>query len=418
MYGTDIKRKPFWWLAAAILLAAAVLRLYNLGGPELWMDEQSGYWTAGNSYERIVEMKWERRSSEQPDPPLSALLAGMLLVGVHDDDPSGKATSSRFRFRLTAALAGWLAVVAAALIALRLADRRTALLTAAFLGLFFYGVYYSREGRPYALILLFATLAAGAVAELARHPKRWWPAGLLGVSLAGAAYSHYFAGFLYFVAAGWIAAFLLLPGALEAGERRPFFWRAGAGFLLGCALYAPWMPVFVWVVEQHFDAGDLYGYSGTSPAMGLRTGTFWFDLLGRWTVGVGRGVLGLELAIIGALVAWRRFRPAAALLLPWLLLPWLVWPWLPGSGQMHFRYLIFTYPAYCMLMAMGLVAAVGWLQEHNLLSVKRWVAPTVLVLIVFLLLVRSFWYLPEPILNSAKCIGDPPYPESCQIFIE
>ncbi len=414
---SPIKKMAF--LAAALLLAAAAfVRLANLGETPLWADEMGVFWTTCFLAEKVVERKQARVPAEQQDPPLLPLAAKLFLPGHGLPDLTPETVAARFRFRLASAVAGWLAVVLVLLLGWRLAGWPTALTAAAFMAFLYYGVYYSREGRPYALIMFFACGAAVSIVALVRRPSHWWPAATLALSLAGAVYSHYFAAFMFVVVAAWIVTFTFAPGGVDPRQRRTFVSRAVVGTLIGALLYLPWASTFIWIIERHFDAFDLHGYHGQAPAMGMGVVSYARNLLGFWAMGKALWWPGAILAGWGLVFAWRNHRRAALLLGPWLFASWLVWPWLPGSGMAHSRYMIFAYPAYCLLLAFGVTGVGDRLREivpspwrHRL---GRWV-PMGLIVIVLL---HSLIYLPEVLRGGVMCTGDPPQPQVCSRFIE
>src|SRR6185369_949041 len=148
------------------------LRVYGLGTPVLWLDDMLMYDVATQSkaqpwYAWLTGLEFE-------DGPLylGSLLAGRVVPGVH-----GLETSDR----LAAAVAGTLTIPLAALAGALAAGPLVGVATAWLLAVAPFHVYYSREGRPYALLTLLATLAL--LAFLAR--RRRSSAGLgWGVAIA------------------------------------------------------------------------------------------------------------------------------------------------------------------------------------------------------------------------------------------
>lgn len=117
--------------------------------------------------------------------------------------------------------------------------RRVAEVSVALLASAPYAVYYATEVRPYALVTFFSALGMLAFIELARRP-RWWWALLLGISVAGGMYSHYWT--MYLVATGLV---IVVVRWWKQGSSASTWWTLG-GFLGGGVAFLPWLPTFLY----------------------------------------------------------------------------------------------------------------------------------------------------------------------------
>src|SRR5947199_735349 len=233
-----LRRRVAVAAVALATLAGGALRFYGLGTPSLWLDEMIMYDVAT----RAEHNKWHAwiTGFEFENGPLyiASLLAGRVVHGVEASD------------RLAAAIAGTLTIPLVG-IAATLAGGSVAGVAAAWLfAVAPFNVYYSREGRPYAILALLATLALLAFLARRRRTSLW-----LGAAVALAA--PYLAVSAFQVLAGTIlTAGLCALAGLRArpgpGDRPPLppfpplppetdrrRWpRLAATGLAGLALYA------------------------------------------------------------------------------------------------------------------------------------------------------------------------------------
>jgi 4-amino-4-deoxy-L-arabinose transferase-like glycosyltransferase len=175
---------PVWWNPAwfrpltAILLIAAMLRLFQLGQSSLWYDE-------------VVTMRLARtkdpahllRLLQQIDAtraPLHPLLLQCWIFLFGDSDLAGRSLS---------ALCGILTVAMVHWVGRQAFDMKTGLWAAWLSACSPLLVYYSREVRMYAWLVLVTCLGWGLLFSHRRTPKLWKSA-LYGLSLVAITYSH------------------------------------------------------------------------------------------------------------------------------------------------------------------------------------------------------------------------------------
>ncbi len=145
------------WLRAAVIagatIAGAWLRLRSLGGPSLWLDEILNVDLARGFFSRSP-LDWFA-GFESENGPLYYLLQALWL---------GLPAPLDVTFRLSASILG-IASIPLFWLALRPLGERIALVAATLLAVSPIHVYYSREGRPYAALVLFAIVLLGAIAR-------------------------------------------------------------------------------------------------------------------------------------------------------------------------------------------------------------------------------------------------------------
>lgn len=154
----------FWsrrsWPLAPLALAALALRLWGLDRTSLWRDE--GYTVV------FTHLPWRTLlgfgAGYDVHPPLYYALTKVVALAL-PDALAGRALS---------AVAGALTIVALYACAVRLLDRRAALVAAAVLALAPLHLWYSQEARMYTLLGFFVTLALLALLGAAGTWSPWW----------------------------------------------------------------------------------------------------------------------------------------------------------------------------------------------------------------------------------------------------
>jgi 4-amino-4-deoxy-L-arabinose transferase-like glycosyltransferase len=411
-------RQWFVLLVGVILVGAFVVRFAGLKTPDLWIDETTGYWTAHRTVAEILTEKARPTGECQPDPPLHVLSSKVLLPKFGRTEGERELPNERLRFRLPAAATGWLAAALVLLLGVSLFGRRAGLVAGALMAFLYYPVYYSREARPYAWVMFFSVVAALAWWRQTRAPRHNWPWFVMGLALAGAMYANYFAVFMLWIAAFWVALFVLVPEAVSRANRRTVAGKGALAIGLAALLYGPWWSAFFFVTQRHMSARHFFNHSGLAPIKGSEIGDFFLKQIGQWTMGRGWWAPGLVLATLGVWWLWRNNRPALLLLLPWLLAAVPIWPLVPGSKLVHFRYLIFSLPAYLMLVATGVAAVAGWVRGEGENRRRRLAAAVVWIALLAVLLLPSLGPLGRLVGGAEKCTSEIGQPAECLRFIE
>ncbi|HUP42168.1 MAG TPA: hypothetical protein VM599_03045, partial [Thermoanaerobaculia bacterium] len=344
MTGSADRRAGLVLVAAAVALGAW-LRLDGLGEPSLWLDELLNVEITAAAAERPW-YDW-LRGFERENGPL--YYAAQLAAAPVDDREAAA--------RLAPALVGIGALALMAVVGRRVAGWSGAVAATALLALSPLHVYYSREGRIYALLMLVAlTVTAGLLER--RSPRR---AALL---VAGGAV---LAAYTAATAAPLLAALGVVGGGLLLGERRRARTAGGgrgsasragavaalAGALLGAALVAGLYGRF-----PRPEPGAAFDLSAPEAASRWATA---FTLSARdATAPSAAALLLLGAAGVGVVVLARR-KPRAA----WVLAGMAALPPLFALAALAFqdhwlsvRYLSPGLPAFVLLAAAG-AAALG-----------------------------------------------------------
>ncbi len=203
-----------------VLLLAALLRAWNLGGTSFWSDETYTMLTATHPdpVRSLVAI--------ENSPPL--YYAGLMPAWVSLGTGEGWA-------RVPSLLAGLGCVLLAFRIGARISSPRAGLLAALLVACDAYAVTHSREARAYGLAALFSLWAVLETLEVAETSStRAWIR--LGCALLAACYTHYVQVFF-----GVAAAVVLV---VRRPERRTF---AGLALitLVGILAFLPWFGLMV-----------------------------------------------------------------------------------------------------------------------------------------------------------------------------
>ena len=234
-----------WWRERAdmlgVMLLAFAVRLTDLSGQSLWVDE-------GITFARAT-LPWE------------SVVSNLLLVG--DQTPSyywllrhwlALAGMSEFALRFPSACAATLTVPVAYIVGKRAHSRHTGLMAAALLALNPFHVWYAQEARMYTLGMLASAVVLIIFVQVMRQPGWQGWTGLAWAS--GAAYMvHYFTLTL---AAAQFAVFLHGLRRFYPQLRR---W-VGAQMLAA-------LPITVWAMIAMVSRGTTRLPGGWIPRPGL-----------------------------------------------------------------------------------------------------------------------------------------------------
>ena len=321
-------------MLAAILIVAAVLRLYGLDAESAWLDEAFSVGIARDGLETVL---YETRLDVHP-PLYYFLLRGWVLV----------AGPSVWAARLLSVIFSLGIVAATATIGVQLVGRRAALFASALLAVSVFQIEFAQEARMYALLALLATLSTWGFVRLFEGPdRRWFAFYVVITSLM--TYTHVYG--LFIIAAQGLSA--LADLVWRRGASGAVWLRWLAAQLLVFIAFLPWLPVFTWqvsLVQASFWIGEpardswlaaFLTYAGSEPL---------------------RNIL-LVLAVAGA---WRVSRPGQAPPLPrpplFFLLPWLLGPILfpfalsyVGSPIFLPKYTIAASVPFALLAGSGIV---------------------------------------------------------------
>jgi mannosyltransferase len=335
-------------LAGLLVVLGAALRFYELGGRGLWLDEVfTSQATQLPSLSQVVD--WTRAFQLQPLYFAAAWVAAHLSAG----------GDSEVALRLPSALAGAVTVYYGYQLGRTLYTPTVGLLSALLFATLFFPVWYSQEARPYAFMMLLATVQILYAYRSVRDSRvRDW----LGLAVATllALYNHYTA------LLATAACTLLVAGAIaieiaeawrkrdRSGLRRALIKLvaavdAGALILLG---YLPWLRYIVAFVRGGSVSSD--GYFRRFPPHRFQLVDLTTFL---WNFGI-QGILVplLAIGIVATVLRARRgSATAGGLLLLSAAVPMLVLGFKMGGAVLEVwaRYLAFLLPTGIVLVALG-----------------------------------------------------------------
>lgn len=212
--GLGAPRIP-WWVFAAVVLLAAVLRFGGLGTAGLTPDES---YTAVASARPLGELLAFIRETD-PHPPLSYLLEKPVLA-VADSNAALRFLPATLSTLAVAAMAAW--------------QRRegvAGLTATVLLAIAPEQLLYGRQARMYGLLVLTGVLVAWASCRWLTTASRRWGA-LAAVAATAAALAHS-TGFVL------LAGLLLVPWLRRDREAWVLRGMAAAGVLLTAVVFAP-----------------------------------------------------------------------------------------------------------------------------------------------------------------------------------
>lgn len=340
---------------AGMLMLAFLVRTISLEAQGLWRDEvdqwRFAFQSLGELLQNFVRAGWN-------GPLYSPLLRGWIAL----------AGDSVYAMRLLSVYWGILTVALTYTLGHRLLGKplgkRAASLAALLMAASPYMVWYAQEIKMYTWVPMLVLLALYAFDRACEQPRAaWWATALLSTSLA--IYSHILAALLVPVLFLW---YWLHP------RRHRRAW-IGAAIVAG-GLTLPYLPLLQWQVGLALVPREtgFPGYTLGEMVQALANG---------WSAGIHQGdwgTSGLLLPIVlafGALAGvgilglpvrgrWR----ATGQLIVWLTLPLLV-VWVVSLQGPIFtdRYLIWSAPAFYLLIAAGLSSLMRWLGRGALLLV-------------------------------------------------
>lgn len=337
----EIRRVTRIAILTAIVAVAALLRLDGLGRPSLWLDEILGYDLTTAALSRPV---WSWIIGF--DAEHGALYYATQVIGRVAWSPEVEARLLPAIFGTITVIFVWWAARAGG------GGDGAGFAAAAILALSPLHVYYSREGRPYALAMLLGSLLL--IALLRRAPV------FLLVVLGGALLTSAVAAPL--IAAAAIAAFLSAIQTGEKNDRVPA--RIGTAAAFAALALVPLLYRGAGGATTGVDFPDVDAGLLDSIVRALSVSA----------VGSGRGGraawLIVVLAVIGAVALIRRDRRRGIIVLAMAVLPIAI-ALLALWASRHFfaiRYVCTALPAYVVLVASG-IAAIAQLVR---VPVARW----------------------------------------------
>ncbi len=316
-------------ILSAILLAGALFRLCQLGAASLWQDEAHTLWLSQLPWNQMIDALLKLGVH----PPLH-----FSLVKVITSLPlNGEAS-----LRILSTLADLGAMAIVVWLGYRIAGAVGSLAAGWYWAFHPMAIWYAREGRPYALALLFSTIVVASYFRLREgHSRLAWAVAIFSLVLG--MMTHYF---VLLVAAG-----LVLLSFFDRRQRLAFR-RWTLAFLASLIPLALWLASYFQQPEISLGIGWI-----DRPTLSDLAGTIWNLLSGY--AGVLRapstiaGILVLVF-VLAALLRKENRRIAWIMLSSCILLP-LVSIWTLSQFRPIYmdRYFIVLVPYVAVLVAMG-----------------------------------------------------------------
>ncbi len=245
-----MKRTGTKALLLAATFAGLLLRLLNLGGKSLWLDEAFNISVVKNGLQALWTQTYETHH-----PPLHFMIQKIwLLFG-----------EGEFWLRLLPALCGAAAIPLVYLFGKKLVGKGAAMTAAGLVALSPWLIWYSQDYRPYSFVVVMALAAMTAALNLFLKPG---PLNgiIFAIAMAAAFYTHY--ALLALVPLQiWLLVYLKSREKIEA--RGPRYWLVGL-IAAGIAFY-PWLRTPA--ARAFFGALKTGSYPGQMVSKGLGIGS-------------------------------------------------------------------------------------------------------------------------------------------------
>ncbi len=342
----------------AILAVALLTRLTGLGLHEIWLDEANSILIASRPLSGLIE-----GLAQDANPPLFYLLLHVWM-GLFGD--------SETAVRLLSVLFGVLLPFSVFIVGKRLLHPMVSLFAATVCALSPIQIYHSQTVRMYTLLPLLGLVTFYFLIRALQEGRRSSWAGYAVLS-ALTLYTHNWAFFLLPV--GWLLI-LLKP---HRHRFRAFLVSQAVVFVL----YLPWLPTFVLQNETARYSWIATFAAGTSPLLAIPGSLRIFSIGAGYPahyMGLGFGdpvllrLLGilLFLALFAlALIPWGRKQHQEGkktyLLVAYLFVPLVIATLVSLARPLYLvgRYDSLVFPAFCLLVGVGALAAAKW---HRLSS--------------------------------------------------
>jgi mannosyltransferase len=216
-----------------IIVAGFAIRLHDLDGDSLWIDEILTVQYAEAGIEGI--------QSDPHHPPLYYALAAAALNFFGEEE---------FAVRIPSAMSGTLAIAAIALLGRIIGAPGAGLWAALLLALSPFHIRYSQEARQYALLLLLSLLSYCFLYRALLRPK--WSSWLAYSAFATLSLYTHFGGLIVLLSQSVLIAFWSLKRLLNRQARDISYPVVALG--LSLVLFVPWVPRFIAALE--FNVGS------------------------------------------------------------------------------------------------------------------------------------------------------------------
>jgi mannosyltransferase len=226
--------KPILLLALVMIISlGAALRIIKLGSESLWLDEATSIYMAQESLPEIVQ-----EVSKDVHPPLFYFVLHYWMKVFGD---------SEFALRFLAVIFGVAAIPLVFILASRLFDQVTGLISALLLAASHFNIEYSQEARMYSMLVLLALGSFWFFLKLLR--KEAGIGSLVGYILCTSLLTYTQVYSVFIIAAENLFLLLLFFSSREIVRRT--FWRWLASQAAVFLLFLPWLFVLKRQIAEH-----------------------------------------------------------------------------------------------------------------------------------------------------------------------
>lgn len=357
-------------LLLLILLGGFALRVAGLDHSSLWLDELIQVYMASKPLPEMLQTMFDHINL-----PVDIFLSrAMLALGRQDG-----------WLRLAPALAGTLSLPLIYAVARKLAPAPVPVLSMTLLAFSPLAVQYSRELRPYSVLLTLTLLSVLCFLTALRRPRHW-PGFIIAILLV--LHTHLFAVAVLPVFGLFAVVWALRNRSGPAPRLAPFLPLMMVGLVFIAYMLSPFTPDYIGRIGAAL-IGGLTQPDAVAIEMQARLAfPGWPEILTRlpydftgWFVpgpsAATLRMLGLVLAAVGGLSLRRRPRALGFLALWLLLIPALIIVTLDQRNHWYSpRYIIQALPAGLILIAAGM-ARLGEIGGRRL--GRRWAAGVIAV---------------------------------------
>ncbi|WP_219928792.1 glycosyltransferase family 39 protein [Flavobacterium album] len=272
--------------------------------------------------------------------------------------------------RLFSAVLGCISIYALYLLGKELFSRRAGYVAAILLSVNYFGLFYSQEARPYAMLLLFSIAAFYRLVLFIKNPTLK-NAVFHGIFSAMMIYGHFFGLMAYMAQYSILLLFLVLT---EPGSKLRFFRNIFVSGVVALIILIPAIPVFIEVIKiKEF----------WIPRPGPDTFTLMFKEFFGSSEMVLMLVLVFFVSYIASLVKQKQLKLnyitlignktlfSFIIIIPWLAIPIiiaLIKSYASSTSVLISRYFIVLLPAVIMMLTIGAIQFRNKIIQYTLIT--------------------------------------------------
>lgn len=321
-------RNPLTW----IIILATALRFYRLSDIGLHLDEASEYWIARAPITNIYELLSYHMHNA---PPLSYVLAHVSL----------SLSDSTLFFRLPSVAAGVAGVGFVYCLGKYIGSETTGFVSAFLLSISPLHIYHSQEGRMYSLFCLFSILSLLFFIKLLKEDKRrhwilWACFTILNF------YAHFFAAL--FLAAQLIYMVFRLANRWRVDGVSDEMYATMRKVAFSLLFVAVSVSPLLTIIMHPIGVGRFF----SGPTLDW---AFFKKLLAGFSTGSQSSMwIYFALFVLGSIIAFRKSRSNAGLLLGCIVIPLILANvYLRSRSYFALKYVIMSLPAFLLVVGLG-----------------------------------------------------------------